>query len=278
MNYLFIALLVYLAAVAFLYFYQRNLMYFPDTSRPKPSVAGVFDIELAEVATVDGLELEGWYFPPRDGQAIIVYFHGNADNLGGRVPKIEVYLERGYGVLLAGYRGYGGNPGSPSEEGLYKDARAYIDWLVQNKSTRPEDMILYGESLGSGVAVQMATEYNVKAIVLEAPFSAATAVAKKTYFYVPVDLLMRDQYRNIDKIGDIDVPLLFIHGSRDNVTPVEIGRRLFEAANEPKTFVELPNAMHNDVYDHGAALHVLKFLSTIAELSAPEAESKNQKE
>jgi fermentation-respiration switch protein FrsA (DUF1100 family) len=218
-------------------------------------------VQVAKVTTIDGLELEGWYLP-QGNAPVILYFHGNASHYAARLPKVIDYLNAGYSVLLAGYRGYGGNPGTPTEQGLYDDARAYMEFL-ENQNIPPEKIILYGESLGTGVAVQIATEYKTGALVLEAPFSSTADVAQSIYPFVPVRYLMRDQYRSAAKIKNVEAPLLIIHGSQDRTIPMRFGQRLSEASREPRRFITLEKAGHNDLYDHGAAAHVLDFLKTI---------------
>lgn len=205
--------------------------------------------------------MTAWYFPPSvKEKPVLLYFHGNAGHYGHRLPKVQDYLAAGYGVLLAEYRGYGGNPGTLGERELYRDGRAYMKWLEREKEIAPEQVILYGESIGSGVAVQMATEYSVRGLVLEAPFSSLLDVASKTYFFVPVRFLLKDTYNNIQKIGRIKAPLLIMHGRKDNVVPFWQGRRLFEAAGEPKKFIEIPDGGHNDLYNRGISRYVLEFL------------------
>ncbi len=266
LNFFYTAALVYFISLAFLYFYQRNMLYFPDTARPDPAGWGVHDYVPVETKTTDNLTLNAWYFPPeKAGAPVVVLFHGNGSHFAARVFKAPTFMDEGMGFLLAEYRGYGGNPGKPTEEGLYKDARAYIKWLDERQGIKAEQIILYGESLGSGVAVQMATEYDVKAVILESPFSSAPDIAKQSYFFVPVDLLMKDQYRNSDKIGMVKAPVIIIHGEKDRIIPIKFARKLFDAANEPKTFVTVPGAGHNDLYNHGAPLHIQEFLRNITE-------------
>jgi fermentation-respiration switch protein FrsA (DUF1100 family) len=262
MDALMIAALVYLLMLLFLYFQQRHLMYHPDTTRPDPAAYGAAGVDIAAVTTEDGLNLQGWYFPPQDGKPVILYFHGNASHYANRAPKLLPLRENGYGLLLAEYRGYGGNPGTPTEEGFYKDARAWMKWLA-DKNVPLDKTFIYGESIGSGVAVQMATEYKARGLILEAPFSSLTDVAQHIYFYVPVRFLLRDQYRSIDKIRNIHMPVLVFHGDRDKTVPLVFGRKLFDSAVEPKEFITIEKAGHNDLYDYGAALHVMKFLSRL---------------
>ncbi len=259
MSFIAWAAFIYLAMLGVLYMQQRSLMYFPDKSRPEL----IEHVQVAQVTTEDGLQLEGWYVPPLTGMPTIVYFHGNASHYAARIPKVVDYIGQGFGVLLAGYRGYGGNLGSPSEQGFYKDARAYMQFLA-DKNVPLDKTVIYGESIGTGVAVQMATEYKGAALVLEAPFSSTVDIAQQVYFFVPVRYLMIDQYRSIDKIRNIHYPILIIHGAEDSTVPIQFGQKLNEAANDPHTFIAVEKAGHNDLYGHGAARHVLDFLRSIS--------------
>jgi fermentation-respiration switch protein FrsA (DUF1100 family) len=257
------ALAAYGAVVALMYGMQRSLMYFPDRSTPDPGDAGVPEMQQVPLHTADGLELVAWYRPASEGRSTIVYFHGNGGNIGGRGYKVKPYLAAGYGVMLVEYRGYGGNPSSPDEAGLYADGRAALAWLDAS-GVPPERTVLYGESLGSGVAVQLAFERPPAALVLEAPFTSASDVAAASYWFLPVRLLIKDRFDSIAKIGDVEAPLLLVHGERDRVVPVRFGRRLFDSANEPKQAVFLPAGHHNDLADHGLMPAVLTFLEGLS--------------
>ncbi|MBL4589053.1 MAG: alpha/beta hydrolase [Alphaproteobacteria bacterium] len=261
MHYVLVIALVYVCALAFMYFNQRSMLYYPDKSQPNPVAMGVNNVEIARVQTEDGLTLEGWYFAPSDSKKpVIVLFHGNAGNFAHRGYKASYYMNEGYGVLLAEYRGYGGNPGTPTEQGLYKDARAYLDWLKTKNNMADENIVIYGESIGTGVAVQMATEYNVKAVILEAAYSSTVDIAKNIYGFLPIKLLMKDQFLSVENIYNVHAPLLLVHGDKDITIPIALSRKLFDAANEPKTFINIPDAGHNNLYDHGAHKYILKFL------------------
>lgn len=255
------AVLLYVALTAFLYFYQRHLLYFPGGPRPAPEALGVPQPEIANITPEQGLDLTGWYWPAtEEGKPVIVYFHGNGQAYQYWMNKTSLFRYLGFGVLFAEYRGYGGNSGKPSEQGLYRDARAYMGWLQDERDIKPEDVILYGESLGTAVAVQIATEYPVRAVVLESPFTAAVDVARRQYPIFPVSYLMHDQFLSRDKIGDIAAPLLFLHAERDGIIPIRFARELYEAAPEPKSFVTIEQGGHNDLYDSGAFPHVRQFL------------------
>ncbi len=261
MKIISIGFLVYALFVFVLFIMQRSMIYMPDRIKPDAPEG----VEVVRVKTTDGLNIEGWYYPPRSqGNKTIVFFHGNAGHYGYRAFKANIYNNAGYGVLLAGYRGYGGNPGSYGEEGFYKDGRAYISWLGQEKNVSAEQLVIYGESIGSGVAVQMATEFECAALVLEAPFSSLLAVVKKLYFFVPVDYLLKDRFMNIEKIERINAPLLIMHGTKDDVVPFDSGQALFEAASEPKELFAIVGGLHNNLYAVGAPGKVLDFLSGLS--------------
>lgn len=215
-----------------------------------------------QYATADDLTLGGWYRAARDDRPTLVYFHGNSGHHGGRAPLVVPYLEAGYGVLLAGYRGYGGNPGGPDEQGLYADGRAAIAWLVE--SGVPADrMVLYGESLGTGVAVQMAVEHEIAGLVLQAPFTSTVAVGQDRVPILPVGLLVTHRFDNLSKIGRVTAPILLIHGEADTVVPTRFGRQLFDAAPDPKTAHFIPAAGHNDLHRFGISDLVIDWLGTL---------------
>ncbi len=250
----------YAAVSGVLFLTQRRLMYLPDRAPPDVALAGVPELSPVAINTTDGLTLLAWYRPATaQDLPTLVYFHGNAGHIGHRGAKARPFLDAGYGVLLLAWRGYGGNAGSPSEEGLYHDGRAALDFLVQSGVPLSE-IVLYGESLGTGVAVQMATERRVGAVVLEAPFTSAVDVAAHHYWYLPARYLVLDRFDSMAKIGRVGAPLFIVHGERDRIVPVAFGRALFEAAADPNEASFFPAAGHNDLYDHGAAEAIIDFL------------------
>ncbi len=240
---------------------QRRLLYFPDgLRRPEPSEADVPEMRAVELETADGLSLLAWHTPPREGgRPTLVYFHGNAGNIAMRAEKVRPYLDAGLGVLLTTWRGYTRNPGRPSEHGLYADGRAALSFLARN-GARADGLVLYGESLGSGVAVQLASETPPAALVLEAPFSSIPDVAQARMPFVPVAPLIIDRFESRAKVAQVAAPLLLVHGERDRTVPVRFGRKLFAAATEPKEAVFIPGAGHGDLYEHGMGEIVLDFL------------------
>jgi uncharacterized protein len=235
---------IYLVFIGVVYLFQRKLQYFPDSAIvPLPLDEKYRGIETVNLTTADGLRLFAWHWP---GQLTItlVIFHGNAGHRGYRLDWIEDLHSLGYGVFALDYRGYGGSEGSPSEEGFYRDGEAALGWLAKQGI---RDLIYFGESLGCGVAVEMAMRRPPQALILQSGFSSAVDVARKAYPYLPVRLLMKDCFDSKPKIGKIYCPILFIHGEKDSIIPVQLGRTLYEAANEPKTWFPIREADHNDL-------------------------------
>jgi len=239
--------------------FQRALLYHPDRSEPAPAIAAASGLEAVRLLTEDGLDLLAWYAPAPPERATIVLFHGNAGNISHRADKARLFIAGGYGVLLAEYRGYGGNPGDPTEDGLYHDGRAALKYLA-GVGVDTQSVVLYGESLGSGVAVELARDHAVRALVLEAPYTSIPDVGARHYPFLPVRALASDRFENLEKIAAVRAPILVVHGARDNVVPFDLGRRLFDAAPEPKQSLFLSHAGHNDLYGYGAGQEIVAWL------------------
>jgi uncharacterized protein len=256
-----ITLCLYIIAVSVMYFKQHDFLYLADTTSPgTPAENEVPNMKVVNVETEDGLKLFGWFVPPKKKTGkIIVIFHGSEGNIKHRAIKSTVFDEQGYGVYIAEYRGYGGNPGVPNEEGLYKDGRAAIKWL-DSQGYFHDQYVLYGDSIGSGVAVQMALEYQIKLMVLEAPFTSLPDAAGARFSWAIPGLLMKEKFDNYEKISKINPALLIVHGGSDPITPPRLAKKLFAAANEPKSLMILPGASHADLYNHGAGQIVLMWL------------------
>ena len=252
---------IYAFVLVVLFVFQRHMEYFPDPQAVgNPAQAGVAEKQSVQVTTEDGLNLVAWFAPPKQKNGkIVVFFHGNAGNITLRAAKAKLFMSHGYGVFLCEYRGYGGNPGDPSEQGLYSDGRAGLSWLM-NQGYKPEQFVIYGESVGSGIAVQMASEIHPKYLILEAAFSSAADVAKGSMVGIPVDLLMQDRYDSAAKIGKIKTRLLMVHGTSDVVVPIGYGRKLFLAANQPKHFFTIAGGGHNDLYNFKAGDMIVDWL------------------
>lgn len=253
-------LAVYAAVVVVAAVFQRSLIYFPSPERPELARAGLPGGREVTFTTTDGLTLFAWYWPASAGQRTVAVMHGNAGHIGHRLGTAAPYVAAGYGVLLVEYRGYGGNPGRPSEEGLVADGRAALDWLAA-EGVPPDRTVLYGESLGTGVAVRLATEYPVAGIVLEAPYTAVVDVARSRFWFLPVGLLLQDRFESLGRLADVSAPILVLHGTADRVIPVAHGRRM--AAASGATFHEIPAAGHMDLYEFGADRLVLDWLDAL---------------
>ncbi len=257
----------YIGLLVFLYAAQRSFIYVPDRHMESPEYYGVQGYEVVQVTTEDGLTLSGWYHAPSSPVApVIVYFHGNGGSLIQRTERANLYAQAGYGVLFGEYRGYGGNPGQPSQDGLFADARAYIDWL-RARGVADDKVILYGESLGTGVATYVAAEYapGVRGLVLESPYTSLGDIGRMRFFFVPVDLMLKDKFDTKSRIGTVKVPVLVIHGRRDMIVPFKYGERVYQAANAPKLFREFSDAGHNDLYPKGAWPVVREFMDALAQ-------------
>lgn len=252
----------YVVFVLLLVVGQRSLLYFPDTHRP--DMAQHLPGQWMRTVTSDGLTLHGWWIAPKDDtRPVLVLFHGNAIHIGPRITKIPAYLKAGWGVLLAEYRGYGGNPGLPFEEGLYRDARAYMEWLTGTMGVEKSRIVIYGESLGSGVATQIASETpGIKALILDASFVSALALARLRVPLVPfIEHLYQDHYRNDLKIGEVKAPVLIGVAGQDFVIPEAVGgRALYAFAKDPKALALYPTANHLNLQDHGFPADVVAFV------------------
>jgi fermentation-respiration switch protein FrsA (DUF1100 family) len=260
----------YLGFLVMLFTSQRRIVFRPDPTTADLGAAGLGE-QMTDIAirTTDGLTLTSWWAAPvRPDRRTIVYLHGNAGHRGSRADRIRDYLASGYGVLLVGYRGYGGNPGQPTEAGLYDDARANLAFLA-SQNLRPEHVVLFGESLGTAVAIQMATELPILALILEAPLASVLHSARARYPLFAFDFLVRDKFNSLRKIGKVKVPLLLLHGEKDRTTAVRFGRMIYDAANEPKRAHFIAEAGHNDLLEHGMAKAVTEFIDGLPEGDQP---------
>ncbi len=255
-------LVVYLGVVFVMMLGQRQLVFHPNADDSFANPVAPFSV--VSVQTSDGLTLKGFYAPPHDARPVIIYFHGNAGTAADRIFKAQHFLTVGYGYLLIEYRGFGGNAGLPGEEEFYRDARAWLAFLNEQGITA-DRFVYYGESLGTGVAVQMVTETPPKAVVLEAPFTSVVDVGAYYYPFLPVRRLAQYRFDSLEKAAALTMPVLIYHGQRDITVPFRFGEKLFAAipcAN--KKFVSFPQARHKDLYDFAAGETVLEFLNHYA--------------
>ncbi|MGK9169136.1 alpha/beta hydrolase [Inquilinus limosus] len=255
-----VAAAIYGLAVLLLYGLQGRLVFPVDLLRIEPAEVGLGEMEVVTARTRDGLDLVSWYRAPRDpGKPTLLLFHGNGESLSHRAHVARDLLDAGYGVYQVEYRGYGGNPGRPSERGLYEDGRAALDFL-QGRATA---VVVHGYSLGTGVAVQMAVEGRVEALILEAPYTSIAAIAARRFPFLPVRRLVRNRFENLRKIGTVAVPIVIYAGQDDLVIPCEHARMLFDTARDPKRILVVDGAGHVDAWAGGGGAFVLDFLAQL---------------
>lgn len=252
---------VYAAICAAAYFGNRWFMYFPDPRRVAPVEAGLNGVEEIEIAVADGIVLIAWHSPAMDDKPTMLYFHGNGANAGSRAPKIQKIREEGFGVFYLNNRGYGGSGGRPTENDNVADAIAAYDHLI-GLGVPASKIVAYGESLGSGQAVRLGAARPVAAIVLEAPLTSTVDVARSTYFWLPLGLLITDKYNNERNICLVQAPVLVLHGAQDAVIPTEMGQQVYRAANEPKRIELFPRGTHENLFDEGAWDKTQAFLAS----------------
>lgn len=237
MKYLYLALssiiLAYIIIVLFTYLYQRKLLYHPSENNYTGDEIQ-FDYKEVFIEVDKDVKLKSWFLEKDlKKNKTILYFHGNAGDLTNRVHKLNELNKLDVNILIISWRGFSGNQGKPTEKNLYNDARKSVEWLNETGVTN-KNIILYGESLGTGVATELGQNNSFSGIVLESPFTSIADAAKIYYPYLPVNLLLKDRYDSIKKIKNIKIPILIMHGKKDNIVPFFMGEKLYQMANEPK--------------------------------------------
>ena len=262
MQIILIIFFIYFLVLVFLYFYQRNLLYHPNENNYSEDKISV-DIENVRIKTSDNIELLGWYHEKnlKDFKTLI-FFHGNAGSLENRIHKLNHFRDMNINFLIIAWRGFSGNNGNPSEQGLYEDGKSAIDWLIK-KGVSEKNLILYGESLGTGVATHLAQNKNFAGVILETPFTSMIDAAKKFYPYIPVKLLLKDKFENYKKIKNINLPILIMHGEVDQLVPFSMGKKIYEIANEPKYSYFTKYDNHMMEYDENLVLALKSFFKSL---------------
>ena len=252
--------------MVFIRFIENRSIFHPDKNvYLTPDYRGL-KYDDVTFSTEDGLKLNGWFIPGKtksmtaDNLFTLLWFHGNAGNISHRLENIKMLYDRvPVNIFIFDYRQYGKSEGKVSEQGTYIDARAALVYLQSREDINHERIIIFGRSVGSGVAVDLAVKGKCCALILETPFTSMKDLAKSLYPFLPIGYILQTKYDSISKIRDIKVPTLIMHGDKDELVPIEQGRKLYEVANEPKEFYTIPGATHNDTYFVGGE----KYFNTI---------------
>ena len=258
----FIIFFIYFFVLVFLYFGQRNLLYHPNENNYSGDEILV-DIKKVKITTTDNVELIGWYHEKNlNDFKTLVYFHGNAGSLENRIHKLNNFRDININFLIIAWRGFSGNKGKPTEKGLYEDGESAVDWLIK-KGLSEKDIVLYGESLGTGIATHLAQNKDFAGVILETPFTSMADAAKIFYPYIPINLLLKDKFENYKKIKKINSPILIMYGELDQIVPFSMGKKIYKMANKPKYsyFTEYDNHMME--YDENLVLTLKSFLRSL---------------
>jgi uncharacterized protein len=254
--------IAWIAIFAVVYPFQRKLLFVPMGGHVTPESVGLKGFREEAVTTPDGERLITWVSPAKPGLPTILYLHGNAGNLSWQAGRHQQFQAAGYGVRVLSYRGFGGSTGSPSEAGLMTDARATYD-TMRSEGLEARNIVLFGESLGTGVAVQLAVSRPVAGVILDSPYTSTVDVAARQYPYLPVTYLMWDRFNSRALIAQIGAPLLIVHGDNDTVVPYDLGVALFADAVEPKQFVSLVGETHVVPLQRGGWAAIVPFMDRV---------------
>ena len=246
LNILITAVTVYAVILLLVFLFQARLVYFPEVERALVATPRAVGLDFEEVRlAADGATLHGWWVPAKAARSAVLVLHGNAGNISHRLEYLTMFNRLGYATLIIDYRGYGKSSGTPSEDGTYRDGEAAWRHLVEARKLEPQDIVLFGESLGGGVATWLALQHPPRALVLASTFTSVPDLGAQVYPWLPVRWLARIEYGNRARIGQIAAPVLIAHSRNDDIIPFSHGQALFAAANAPKQFLEMRGG-HND--------------------------------
>ncbi|MDD3374549.1 MAG: alpha/beta hydrolase [Candidatus Omnitrophica bacterium] len=254
MKLFIIILAIVVAFISFVRYIERKSIFFPDKDLVMHPHHFLSDGKDVYFATEDGVILNGWFFKNNDASATVLFFHGNAGNVSHRLEKVSMFYNMGLNVFIVDYRGYGRSGGAPSEQGLYRDARAAYDYLLSRDDVKARRIIGYGESLGGAVIIDLAQNRKFAALIVDSTFPRIVDMANLVYPYIP-GFLLTIKMDSLSKIETIDAPTLFIHSFDDEIVPINLGKKLFDAAQEPKRFLDI-NGSHNDGYRKSAETYI----------------------
>ena len=251
------ALVIYFIILLSISLLQRKLLYYPKVNNYSDGYKLNHDIDVVNINSEDNLI--GWHHKKGSNNKTILFLHGNAGTLENRIYKLNEFYNLNLNYLIFAYRGYSGNGGKPTERGIYYDANEAIKWLKSN-GVKEKNIVIYGESLGTGVATHLSQNKKFAGVILETPFTSMIDAAKKFYPYIPVGLLLKDKFENKNKIKNIKSPILIMHGEKDQIVPFEMGRKMFEIANEPKYSYFTKYDNHMMEYDESLVKALNSFL------------------
>jgi|CXWL01.1.fsa_nt_gi fermentation-respiration switch protein FrsA (DUF1100 family) len=271
-----IAIAAFIGATLFLMIFEKRLIYYPAKALDVTPKALGLAAEEVSLEVEDGVTVHGWFIPAATtpSTATILLSHGNAGNIADRLDRVSSLRDLGADFFLYDYRGYGKSTGSPDEEGTYRDGRAAYDYLINTRKVDPSRLIIMGESLGCAISIQLAKERRAAGLVLEAPFASIAHMASAIYPFLPLGRLVRTRYDNVAKIPQLKMPVLVVQGTEDEVIPIAQGRMAFDAAPQPKRFLAIEGAHHNDVYVVGGEKYrraVAEFIESAVRPAAPPA-------
>ncbi len=256
-------IIIYIFFGLLLFLFQRRIVFNVSGKSLSPYSFGLKDTSEVKIVTKDGIKLLAWYSAPQTNKPTLLYFHGNSFDIGERAYRIKKYIDEGWGILLLAWRGYSGNAGKPTEKNLYIDAESSLEWIANQTTIKKNSLVVYGESLGAAIAIEMGTRYEFKSIVLEAPFTSIYDIALKRYKIFPFKFLVLDKFDNFGKINKIKSPILIISGTKDEIVPHNHSIKLFKESSFPKDCLFVDDAMHNNLYDFGIDKKVINFNNLI---------------
>jgi fermentation-respiration switch protein FrsA (DUF1100 family) len=246
---------IYVGLAAFLFFTQSRLIYFPTSEIvATPDQIGL-SYKSVSFKAPDGVKLSGWFIPADSPRGVVIFCHGNAGNISHRLESIEIFHRLRLSTFIFDYRGYGTSEGTPSEEGSYLDVKGAWNYLIEHEGLGPSDIILFGRSLGGAVAAWLAGKHLPKALIVESTFTSAPDLAEELYFYLPAKLLCRYKYNALAAIREVQCPVLIVHSQEDEIVPFRHGRKLFDAANDPRVFLEISGS-HNEGFITSSSVYL----------------------
>lgn len=256
-----LVIIFYLVVITYTFFFQRTLLYHPSENTYQNDQKN-FDHQEVFIPTEDGLNLKAWFHKKNSSNnTTILYLHGNAGDLSNRIYKLNELSKLNVNFLLLAWRGFSGNEGSPTEQGLYIDAKSAVTWL-SNRGIKESEIILYGESLGTGVAIETSRNKIFKGVILESPYTSMVDLGKIYYPYLPVRLLLRDKFETYKKISEVQSPILILHGKLDTIVPFYMGKKIYDLSNPPKYFYFVDNDDHMMRFDENLIQSIKDFVSS----------------